>query len=172
MSASFELDRPDHFTAGTVGPPGQRVFYLQGRQVGKLVSLKCEKEQVSALAEYLAGLLAQLSPAGAAALTEADLLEPIDPAWAVGAIGVGYDREADRIIVEATELMDEDEENREAEAATARFRISRGQAAAFIERARALIKGGRPTCPMCGQAVDPGGHFCPRANGHQTKTPA
>ena len=28
---SFEVDSPDHFTAGAVGPPGQRVFYLQSR---------------------------------------------------------------------------------------------------------------------------------------------
>jgi uncharacterized repeat protein (TIGR03847 family) len=168
MSASFELDTPDHFTAGAIGQPGQRVFYLQGRQPPTLVSLKCEKEQVGALAEYISGLLAQLSSAGPPAAKEADLLEPIEAAWAVGSIGVGYDRDADRIIVEVTELVDE-EEDREAEAATARFRISRAQAAAFVERARALIKGGRPTCPMCGQGVDPGGHFCPRANGHQTK---
>lgn len=167
MSASFDLDAPDHFTTGTVGQPGQRVFYLQGRQSRRMVTLKCEKEQVAALGEYLAGLLAQLSPAGSSAPKETDLVEPVEASWAVGSIGVGYDREADRIVVEATELVDEEE--RETEAATARFRISRGQAATFVERARALIKGGRPSCPMCGQAVDPGGHFCPRANGHQTR---
>jgi len=166
MSASFELDAPDHFTAGTVGQPGQRVFYLQARQARRLVTLKCEKEQVAALGEYLAGLLAQLSPV-ADTVAEAALLEPIDPAWAVGSIGVGYDRESDRIIVEATEAVDEDDQAAEAaEAATARFRVSRAQAAAFVERARALIKGGRPACSMCGQAIDPGGHVCPRANGH------
>jgi len=167
MSASFDLDAPDHFTTGTVGQPGQRVFYLQGRQARQMVTLKCEKEQISALGEYLAGLLAQLSATELSAPKEIDLIEPIEAAWVVGTIGVGYDRDGDRIIVEATELLDEEE--REAEAATARFRISRGQATAFVERARALMKGGRPSCPMCGQAVDPGGHFCPRANGHQKR---
>ena len=29
--SSFDLPAPDVFTAGTVGPPGQRVFYLQAR---------------------------------------------------------------------------------------------------------------------------------------------
>ena len=167
MSESYRLDAPDHFTVGTVGPAGQRTFYLQGRQSRALVTLKCEKEQISALGEYLAGLLAQLSATGLSTPKEIDLIEPIEAAWAVGTIGVGYDRDADRIIVEATELLDEEE--REAEAATARFRISRGQATAFVERARALMKGGRPSCPMCGQAVDPDGHFCPRANGHQKR---
>src|SRR5262245_10160972 len=167
MSASFDLDAPDHFTTGTVGPPGQRVFYLQGRQARQMVTLKCEKEQISALGEYLAGLLGQVRATGLSTQKEIDLIEPIEAAWAVGTIGVGYDRDADRIIVEATELLDEEE--REAEAATARFRISRGQATAFVERARALMEGGRPSCPMCGQAVDPDGHFCPRANGHQKR---
>ena len=43
MSVSFQLDGPDHFTAGAVGPPGQRVFYLQAREADTLVTLKCEK---------------------------------------------------------------------------------------------------------------------------------
>ena len=51
MSQSFDFDAPDHFTAGAVGQPGQRVFYLQARQARELVSLKSEKEQVRALAE-------------------------------------------------------------------------------------------------------------------------
>ena len=49
MSASFEFGAPDHFTAGAIGPPGQRVFYLQSREKGTLVTLKSEKEQVRAL---------------------------------------------------------------------------------------------------------------------------
>lgn len=57
---SFEIDAPDHFTAGAVGPPGQRVFYLQSREAGRVLTLKVEKEHVRALAEYLAGLLARL----------------------------------------------------------------------------------------------------------------
>ena len=59
MSASFDLESPDHFTAGAVGPPGQRVFYLQARQERTVVTLKSEKEQVRALGEYLAEILRQ-----------------------------------------------------------------------------------------------------------------
>ena len=54
MSLSFEFTDPDLFTAGAVGPPGQRVFYLQAREGGHLASLKLEKQQVAALADYLA----------------------------------------------------------------------------------------------------------------------
>ena len=47
----------EHFTAGAVGPPGQRVFYLQAGAAGELVSLRCEKQQVGALGEYLDRIL-------------------------------------------------------------------------------------------------------------------
>ena len=60
---SFEVDSPDHFAAGAVGPPGQRVFYLQSRDAGRLITLKVEKEHVRALAEYLGGLLARVKGA-------------------------------------------------------------------------------------------------------------
>ena len=174
MSASFQLDGPDHFTAGAVGPPGQRVFYLQGREPGTLVTLKCEKEQVAALAEYLGGLLARLPAASETADEKRELLQPFEAAWPVGSLGVGYDGERDRIVVIANERVEPDEEAEEGEPekpgaeepATARFAITRAQAAAFVERARLLQRAGRPTCPMCGEPRDPAGHVCPRSNGH------
>ncbi|MBI4608826.1 MAG: DUF3090 domain-containing protein [Candidatus Rokubacteria bacterium] len=166
MSDSFDLEAPDHFTAGTVGPLGQRIFYLQARQADTLITLKCEKEQVRALAEYLADLLTRLPAAGEEPPREAALFEPIEAAWPVAALGVGYDQADERIVVVAKELA---EEEGSGEAATARFRITRAQAAAFVEQARELMKAGRPTCPMCGGPKDPGGHVCPRGNGHGTR---
>ena len=181
MSESFELPSPDYFTTGAVGEPGQRVFYLQGRQAREVVTLKVEKEQISALADYVAGLLAKLPEAGTVN-TDLPLLEPFEPAWAVGALGLGYDESSDRLVVVANEAVEQEEadgeeaaetETREEpetpeapEGATARFLITRAQASAFVERARALLKAGRPICPMCQQPKDPAGHVCPRSNGH------
>jgi uncharacterized repeat protein (TIGR03847 family) len=175
VSPSFQLDGPDHFTAGAVGPPGQRVFYLQGREADSVVTLKCEKEQVAALAEYLSGLLARLPAATATAGDKCELLQPFEAAWPVGSLGVGYDGERDRIVVVANERIEQDEEQEgegepetpgAVEPASARFAITRAQAAAFVERARLLQRAGRPTCPMCGEPKDPAGHLCPRSNGH------
>jgi uncharacterized repeat protein (TIGR03847 family) len=180
VSASFQLDGPDHFTAGAVGPPGQRVFYLQGREADTMVTLKCEKEQVAALAEYLGGLLARLPTATATPDDKRELLQPFEAAWPVGSLGVGYDAERDRILVVANERVEQDEEEdaeRPAddpdavEPASARFAITRAQAAAFVERARLLQRAGRPTCPMCGEPKDPAGHICPRSNGHIIPAP-
>jgi uncharacterized repeat protein (TIGR03847 family) len=174
VSASFQLDAPDHFTAGAVGSPGQRVFYLQAREADTMVTLKCEKEQVAALGEYLGGLLARL-PAGPTADDKRELLQPFEVAWPVGSLGVGYDAERDRILIVANERVEQDEEEDAegpaddpdaVEPASARFAITRAQAAAFVERARTLQRAGRPTCPMCGEPKDPAGHVCPRSNGH------
>ena len=163
MSRSFELPAPDHFTAGAVGPPGERVFHLQAREARRVVTLKCEKEHVRALGEHFAELLGKLPPAGSVVPRDPVLLEPVDAAWDVGALGVGWDEAADRIVVEARESVEPEEE---AAPATARFRITRAQAAAFVARAQALVRAGRPVCPMCRQPVSPGGHACPQGNGH------
>ena len=191
MSDSFELTSPDYFTTGAVGPPGQRVFYLQAREARSVVTLKVEKEQIAALAEYVAGLLAKL-PAAATVEADLPLLEPVEPAWAVGSLGLGYDEANDRLVVEANEAVpgdddddedDEDDDDEEAtgpeeaaavagsaDAAVARFVITRAQAAAFVQRARSLVRAGRPLCPMCSQPKD-AGHVCPRSNGHVVKQP-
>jgi len=181
VSDSFDLEAPDRFTAGAVGPPGQRVFYLQGRERGALVTLKVEKEQVNALSEYLGGLVGRLRkgsedapPARSADAPDPDdvaLIEPIEPAWAVASIGVGYDETTERVVIVAQELVAEAEEDQPApesasEPASARFHITREQAVAFVARARELVRAGRPLCPLCSQPKDPEGHICPRANGH------
>src|SRR5205809_1073163 len=77
-------------------------------------------------------------------------------------LGLGWDEKRQRIVVVAESVVDEEGE----EPATARFAITRAQAAAFVERTESLVKAGRPICPMCSQPRDPAGHVCPRSNGH------
>jgi uncharacterized repeat protein (TIGR03847 family) len=149
MSASFDLDAPDHFTAGAVGPQGERVFYIQGRQGSRLVTLKSEKEQVRALATYLAQMLDKLPTASEPPPPSVELLEPIEAAWPVASLGLGWDEDRQRVVVVAESVVEEESEE-----------------PAFVERAEALVKAGRPICPMCSQAKDPAGHVCPRSNGH------
>jgi uncharacterized repeat protein (TIGR03847 family) len=159
---SFDLDAPEHFIVGAVGAPGERVFYIQGRQGRRLVTLKSEKEQVRVLATYLAQMLDKLPTASEAAPQSLDLVEPVDAAWPVASLGLGWDEDKQRVIVVAESVVEEEGE----EAASARFAITRAQATAFVERAEALVKAGRPLCPMCSQPKDPTGHVCPRSNGH------
>jgi uncharacterized repeat protein (TIGR03847 family) len=162
MSTSFDLPSPDVFTAGTIGPPGQRVFFLQVRDDQLTVTLRCEKQQVAALAEYFDGLLEDLEPApyGVAA-GDLSLAEPVTAIWTVGAIGVAYDEPSDRIVVVLEEITDDELSE---SAASVKVRLSRAQVSAFVHQSRALVASGRPPCRFCGLPVDPDGHPCPRMN--------
>ena len=169
MNPSFELPEPKKFTAGTVGEPGQRVFFLQAVADGQLVTLKCEKQQVGALAEHLAALLADLPLPGPEEVvaTDVDFVEPSAAAWAVGRMGVAWDEGDDRLVLQCEEIVAVDEDDEpiaDEDPATARFRLTRAQVAAFVEVARELVSAGRPPCYLCGRPMDPSGHVCARLN--------
>ncbi len=105
MSPSFDLGAVDAFTAGTVGAPGQRVFYLQARGDGQVVTVKCEKQQVAALGQYLERLLQDLpAPADGPLPTVLELLDPIDAVWVAGQLAVAWEAEADRFVVVVEEV--------------------------------------------------------------------
>lgn len=153
------FEDPDTFTTGAVGDPGQRTFYLQAGEGGQTRSVKLEKQQVAALAEYLGGLLHDL-PAPDEVPPAPELIDPVVPDWTVGTIGVAYDNDRDRIVIVADELVPEDDPSGE----TMRVAATRAQVRALIERAESLMAGGRPPCRLCGAPMDPNGHACPRAN--------
>jgi uncharacterized repeat protein (TIGR03847 family) len=171
MSTSFDLPNPDVFTTGTVGAPGQRVFHLQVRDDALVVTLRCEKQQVAALAEYFDGLLEDLEPApyGIAA-GDLELVEPAIDLWTVGAIGVAYDEPSDRIVVVLEELTDldpdrpDDEDDPDVSGASVKVHLTRAQVSAFVRHSREVVSSGRPPCRFCGLPIDPDGHPCPRMN--------
>jgi uncharacterized repeat protein (TIGR03847 family) len=164
MSSSFELSAVDHLTAGALGPPGQRVFYLQARRGEQVVSLRLEKAQVAALVAYLAGMLADMPPAGEVPSTGMELIEPVVAEWVVASLGVTYDEGDDRVVILAEEMVEEGEDP-----ARARFSATREQVAALSVRGAEAVAAGRPPCPLCGQPLDPEGHACPRLNGHRER---
>ncbi len=159
--SSFDLPSPDAFTTGTVGPAGQRVFYLQARDGELVVTVRCEKQQVAALADYLDGLLEDLEPTPyGVATSDLDLTEPVQELWTVGPIGVAYDEPSDRIVVVLEELVEEDAD----EGASVKVRLNRAQVSAFVRHSRDLVSAGRPPCRFCGLPLDAEGHACPRMN--------
>jgi len=164
MSSSFEIPELDHLTTGAVGPPGQRIFYLQARHGEQVVSLRLEKAQVAALVAYLAGMLAEMPPPGEIASVGMDLIEPLVAEWVVASLGVTYDEDADRVIILAEELVEEGEDP-----ARARITATREQVAALSVHGAEAVAAGRPPCPLCGQPLDPQGHTCPRLNGHRER---
>ena len=168
MGESFELDAVDWITAGAVGEPGRRTFYVQARQEGELVVLLVEKAQVRLLAQLSQELLARVD----VTVTPDDLdttgqalVDPAVPAWRAGSMTLGMEEEGQRFLLEAEEVMDEDEPG---EPATARFWMSRDQLVALAAFAAfAVESGAREACKLCSRPIDPiHGHVCPAMNGH------
>lgn len=172
MTASFDLTSPRHFTAGTVGEPGQRVFFVQAADAAVTVTLKVEKTQVAALAQYMAELLADLPPVPDEEVPhDLELLEPVVAEWVVGTIGVAFDEHRDRMVVTFQEIQvveESDEPILEPDDAgsLATVVVTRGQSLAFVRRAAELVSSGRPPCTLCGRPLDPQGHVCIKTNGH------
>lgn len=164
MTESFELRDTEHLTTGAIGPPGQRVFYLQAADAGQCVTLKVEKQQVTALCEHLAAMMSDLPEVDADLDRPLTLRPPVDPAWVVGAIGVAYEQEGDRILIVAEELEGTEGGPAEGEGASARLFVPRRLIPAFVTQGLAVASAGRPTCDLCGGPVDPTGHACPRLN--------
>ncbi len=168
MSESFEYREVEHFTAGAVGEPGNRTFFLQVGDDTSYVSVKLEKQQVEALAQFLVTVLEDL-PATARPTDVVELREPAIAEWVVGQIAVGVDGNDGEIVILVEELVSgqgEDEilDATEDEGARLRAHVSPSYASQFVRTARQLMKSGRPPCRLCGQPLDPNGHNCPRLN--------
>jgi uncharacterized repeat protein (TIGR03847 family) len=164
----FIFDDPDHFTAGTIGEPGERAFYLQARQGSALVSVGLEKVQVAALAARLDDLLDAVdAPAGGGSSDHRGLEEPVVELFRVGAMALAWDAGSEAVVIEAqtptedgeyVELPDDADDGPD----LLRVRLDPVDARGFVRRAAALLGAGRPACPFCGEPLDPQGHFCAR----------
>jgi len=168
----IDVDPCDHLTADAIGPPGQRVFYIQAYQEQRTITLIIEKTQLQSLSIGIEQFLAQLDEQNAD-LSEAsgDYVEdvmrinpPVDPLFRAGEIGLGYDKDRDKVVLFVKEILTEEDDPEQA--AVVRFWASRTQARMMARWGVIVASRGRPICPQCGQPEEPEGHFCPKKNGH------
>jgi uncharacterized repeat protein (TIGR03847 family) len=185
------FDPPERFVVGTVGPPGQRTFFLQAREGNRLVSVALEKQQVAVLADRLDDLLDELMTSEATKtvipavapldLDDTDPLEqPIEEEFRAGTMTLSWDTTDERIVIEVFPFVEaavvspdqvgEDLTEPEPEEVFL-VRIPAGEARAFVKRVAQVVRAGRPDCPFCGQPIDPTGHLCVRANGFRRRDP-
>jgi uncharacterized repeat protein (TIGR03847 family) len=167
----FEMHPVSRITIEAVGQPGQRVFLLQASQGTETITLKIEKEQAQVLAHSIDQLLEelgerfprQISKMEEPLTSEMMLREPIEPLFAVGQMGLGYDESEDALVLVLQELTSEEEAQT---ARIARFWATRGQMRSTSRHALEVVAMGRPICPLCNRPIDVDGHFCPKSNGH------
>jgi len=189
-----EFDPPERFVAGTVGPPGQRTFFLQARAGSRVTSVVLEKQQVQILAERIDELLDDVmgSPENTALipavapldLDDTEPLEqPIQEEFRAGTMTLAWDSVAQKIVIEVFPFAEEvlvDEDDTDEDIIQVELeqepdevflvRITPGAARAFAKRAESVVEAGRPSCPFCGNPIDPDGHLCVRANGFRRRT--
>lgn len=154
---NYVFSSPDRVMVGTRGEVGARLFLLQAREGRRLVVVKCEKQQLAALAQWLAVAISEMGRPGhlpedlaLEAEYEADLV--------MGDVSLAVDAEARHVDVVIDGADDEDQLLLTLNAEWA------GALAIAIVR---LIEAGRPPCPLCGGPLDARGHDCPRTNGHR-----
>jgi uncharacterized repeat protein (TIGR03847 family) len=185
------FDPPERFVTGTVGEPGARTFFLQARSGARITSVSLEKQQVAALTERIDQLLDEvmasdstqsLIPAVAPlGLEDSDPLEqPIEEEFRAGTMTLSWDPDDERVVIEVFPYTEAavvspdqlDEELTEPEPDEVFLvRIDAGSARAFVKRAAQVLDAGRPSCPFCGNPIDPEGHLCVRANGFRRRDP-
>jgi uncharacterized repeat protein (TIGR03847 family) len=172
-SQEIDLQPVTHITTDAIGVPGKRIFYIQGWQNQRTITLIVEKIQIQSLAVGLEQFLAEiqqkypdLSEASADYIEEKMRINPpVDPLFRVGELGLGYDVERDLVVLVTREIQAE-EQNAE-EARVVRFWCTRSQLRAMCQWGMDVAAHGRSICPQCGEPMDPEGHFCPKKNGHK-----
>ncbi len=156
----IELNPIDFITIGTIGPKGQRVFYLQAGQGGKIVSMIIEKEQSWALGEAIREMMddldnrtedrnpSELPP------RDMDLREPIEPVFRISQLGLGYDEDQDKIVLVAQEMVTTDVEvDENTEPGIVRIWCSRKQIRALSDHAMDTVRSGRADPKQNGSLV-------------------
>src|SRR6266536_2932167 len=113
----IELDPVDRITADAVGEAGSRTFYLQGRKDAQLVTLVVEKQQLQLLAASVVEILSRVGKETGQGPPEEEMAleEPVAPEWRAGRLSIGYQEERDLLMLEADELLPEDEDDDEAD---------------------------------------------------------
>ena len=185
MSESIDLEHIDALATGAVGEPGQREFFIQARTASTQLTVLVEKEQVALLATEAVAFLDRI----AADFPEDDdpilpqqmvnLKEPTVPLFRARLIGLGFDPDRERVLIELREQTSEDDEEEatpaagepddtlgedEPEGYVARIYATRSQVRAMAAHGAATVAAGRPPCPLCDMPMDPAGHRCPRWN--------
>lgn len=176
--STIEFDPADHFTTGTIGEPGNRVFMIQATMGSLIQTWVLEKEHVAAMSRGGYELLSQIGEhemtrellgkgvigSSTPEFVDSMALKPDEPAFRVdgNSIVMRYDQQRNMIEVTFAEQV----ETELGMPATVSIWVTPRQLAAFGIQGMKIVAQGRPICPLCGHPIDETGHVCPASNGH------
>ena len=189
--SSTASTRPSASSPGRSACPASAPSSSRPAAASRLVSVALEKQQVAALAERIDELLDEVMtsqqneaviPAVAPLGLDDDepLEQPIEEEFRAGTMTLSWDPDDARVVIEvfpfteaavvSPDQVDEDFEEPEPDELLL-VRITPGAARAFVKRTSQVLDAGRPSCPFCGNPIDPEGHLCVRANGFRRRDP-
>ena len=160
-----EFGPADRFLIGTVGPPGQRAFYLFVQTQQERAWFLFEKTQAAVLGEQGLDLISNMGWDDGAPVDDlveqgADLPAPIldaDVLFRVTSIAMRIEGNERMTLLLEGQADDE----------RATFAITPRQLRAGAVMALRAVHSGRAQCPECLLPEDPEGHDCPSGNGHR-----
>jgi len=172
---NIDMKSVSQITVDAIGEPGDRVFYLQGRNSEQVITLLVEKFQIQTLALAIENLMSELREKLPDMLDaspnyteeEMSLTPPFDPLFRVGELSLGYDPEQDLMVLIAKEIPLDTEKDDE-DLSEIRFWCTRSQLWALGRWGIELSSRGRPVWPSTGEPILPPGEFSPKNNGHKT----
>ena len=154
---TYSFGQPESIGVGAFGEVGNRVFVLQLVGGGETLTMKAEKAQLAALADWL-GQVVTSGPRPGHLPEDFAVVVPYELAFPIGDITVGVNEENELIDITLTSFEEDDE---------AAFSLRREVAGGLAIAITRAVDAGRPPCPLCGGPLDPRGHDCPRTNGHR-----
>ncbi|MFI5272397.1 MAG: DUF3090 family protein [Ktedonobacterales bacterium] len=174
------IGRAELFDADAVGAAGARRFRLFARRGRVTAVMWVEREHAEQLSLAIDRLLSRLSDGKTLRREASAQVTPApgppanfplqaDIEFQVAGLQMGYDRVRELILVRASPLVLEEEEEEvivreDAEPLFSAF-ISPAQAQRLSEHIVSVLAAGRPRCPYCGHPME-SPHLCVKENGY------
>jgi len=158
-----EFTQVTKFVAETFGEPGMRTFRINANSGSSNAKIWLEKEQLAELSIAMIQMYRDTKSSEAGSETppagiEAEGLTNLD--FKAIKLAFGHNPDTNLFIVDAHDPEDQNDEP------TVRIWISRDITNTFAKKGLEIVSAGRPLCQLCGNPVDPSGHYCERRNGH------
>lgn len=157
----LDLGLVESVRAESFGEPGQRTFRVLARVREGTISLWLEKQQLAMLGAALEDLL-QRTPEHLDGVEREQAHSSFvgDLEVHVGSLAVGFDPEGAGFLLEAGDFTSA------LGLSSIRLNARREQFNALEQDISEIVSQSRPRCPLCGQPLTSGPHFCPESNGH------
>ena len=163
----FRFEDPEFFLIGTIGVPGEREFYLQVGNEGRILSFALEKNQAEGLARKSIQMLQDLNLKRTVNTHRLNLKTPLESEFQVGVITITWRSESERFHIEIEGVDEANENEFDPESRRLLIIVPPDQLHQFALCALEVVAAGRQPCLFCGGPINTDGHLCPRSNGYR-----